>query len=39
VKETGCLLMEDGFVEDKLEELRAWLMSHWLIFQYGYNTA
>jgi hypothetical protein len=28
VKETGCLLMEDGFVEDKLEELRAWLMSH-----------
>ncbi|KAG2129025.1 hypothetical protein DEU56DRAFT_915339 [Suillus clintonianus] len=28
VKETGCLLMEDGFVEDKLEGLRAWLMSH-----------
>ncbi|KAG2037191.1 hypothetical protein BDR03DRAFT_1010890 [Suillus americanus] len=28
VKETGCLLMEDGFVEDKLKGLRAWLMSH-----------
>ncbi|KAG2117381.1 uncharacterized protein F5147DRAFT_648908 [Suillus discolor] len=28
MKETGCLLMEDGFVEDKLEGLRAWLMSH-----------
>ncbi|KAG2124114.1 hypothetical protein BD769DRAFT_1776606 [Suillus cothurnatus] len=28
VKETGCLLMENGFVEDKFEELRAWLMSH-----------
>ncbi|KAG1855250.1 hypothetical protein F4604DRAFT_1932311 [Suillus subluteus] len=27
VKETGCLLMEDGFVEDKLEGLRVWLMS------------
>ncbi|KAG2045435.1 hypothetical protein BDR06DRAFT_978211, partial [Suillus hirtellus] len=23
VKETGCLLMEDGFVDEKLEELRA----------------
>ncbi|KAG0702270.1 hypothetical protein DFH29DRAFT_999509 [Suillus ampliporus] len=28
VKETGCLLMEDGFVEDKLEGLRVWLMSY-----------